>query len=170
MNNKTLRVVMAAVLAALVAVFTMFFKVPTGIGYANLGDGVILFGGLLLGPVAAVSAGVGSALADFLLGYPIYIIPTFIVKGVMGLIGGWLLRKSKTTITRQILVYIVCELWMVLGYFLAEAFFLSYGVAGAAGSIVSNLMQGAVGVALALALSPARRSIERALNLGNLNQ
>ncbi len=169
MNNKTLWVVMAAVLAALIAVFTLFFKVPTGIGYANLGDGVILFGGLLLGPMAAASASIGSALADFLLGYPIYIIPTFIIKGLMGLIAGWLLRKNKA-ITRQIPVYIACELWMVLGYFLAEAFFLSYGVAGAAGSIVSNLMQGAVGVALALALSPARRGIERALNLGNPNQ
>ena len=164
MNSKTLRIVLAAVLAALVAVFTMFFKIPTGIGYANLGDGVILFGGLLLGPTAAVSAAVGSALADFLLGYPVYIIPTFIIKGMMGWICGRLLSKDKS-VMRQGAVYVVCELWMTLGYFLAEAFVLSYGVPGAAGSIVANLMQGAVGVILALALSPARRGIERALNL-----
>ena len=57
MNNKTIRLVTLAVLAALVAVFTMYLKVPTAIGYANLGDGVILFGGLLLGPWAALAAG-----------------------------------------------------------------------------------------------------------------
>ena len=164
MNNKTMRIVALAVLAALVAVFTMYLKVPTAIGYANLGDGVILFGGLLLGPLAAVAAGVGSAMADLLLGYALYAPATLIIKGAMGYFCGALLQKKRGTV-RCLLVFAACELFMVAGYFIVEAFFLSYGVPGALGSVVPNLLQGAVGILLAMALSPARRRIERALNL-----
>ena len=162
MNNRTMRVVSLAVLSALVTVFTMFLKIPTVIGYANLGDGVILFGGLLLGPWAALSAAIGSALSDLLLGYALYIPATFVIKGAMGLVSGFMLRKKSATLNR-LAVFILCEALMTLGYFAFEC--LIYGIPAATGSVIPNLLQGAVGVLCAMALSPARRSIERALNL-----
>lgn len=53
MKNKTLRLVMAALLAAITCVVTMVIKIPitaTG-GYINLGDCIVLLSGILLGPL-----------------------------------------------------------------------------------------------------------------------
>ena len=161
-DKRVKRLAVLAILTALVACFTMFLKVPTAIGYANLGDGVILFGSLLLGSVSAVAAAVGSALADLLQGYAVYAPWTLIIKGGMALICGVLLRKQQDWL-HQIIAYVVSELWMVAGYFLVEAFILSYGVSGAVGSIVPNLLQGAAGVCFALMVAPARRSIEKGI-------
>ncbi len=162
-DKRVKQMAVLAILTALVACFTMLLKVPTAIGYANLGDGVILFGSLLLGPVSAVAAALGSALADLLQGYAVYAPWTFIIKGVMSLLCGRLLQ-GKRDWQHQIIAYAAGELWMVAGYFLVEAFILSYGLSGAVGSIVPNLLQGAAGVCFALMVAPARKSIEKALN------
>ena len=78
-------VVMAAAFAALACVATMVVKVPspTG-GYMNLGDTVVLLGGYLLGPAwGALAGSIGPALADVLLGSPIYAPATLVIKAGM---------------------------------------------------------------------------------------
>ena len=64
MDNKVYKIALAAVMAALIYVATMFFTIPLpGNGYANLGDCFVIIAGFVLGPVyGACAAGIGSAL------------------------------------------------------------------------------------------------------------
>ena len=88
MKTKTQKIVMAAMLAALVCVATMIVKIPSPLkGYLNLGDCVVLLSGWILSPVYGfLAAGIGSALADLFSGYVTYAPATFIIKGIMALI------------------------------------------------------------------------------------
>lgn len=163
MNNKTLRIVCLSATAALVTVFTMFISIPTGIGYVNLGDAVILFASCLLGPAAGISAAVGSALSDLLLGYAVYAGATFAIKGLMGFLCGWMLKKHGKGLGRTLAAFGAAEGVMVLGYFVFEGFY--YGFAAALGSVPPNLLQGAAGILCALALTPSKPAVLRALRL-----
>ena len=50
-NNKTKKIVVAAMLAALTCVATMIIKIPSPLkGYLNLGDCVVLLAGWMLIP------------------------------------------------------------------------------------------------------------------------
>jgi uncharacterized membrane protein len=148
-----LRITFAGVFSALILVATQMFKIPTGIGYANLGDGFILVCAYLLGPAAFFPAAIGSALADLLAGYPIYIPATFVIKGIMGLAAGFLLKNEKVTISRKIIAFTLAELIMVIGYFGYESLPFMYGPAAAAGSIIPNLGQAAVGILMGMILT-----------------
>ena len=67
MNDKKIRkLVLAALLAALVCVATMVVQIPSPMqGYVNLGDCFVLLSGWLLGPwYGAAAAGIGSMLTD----------------------------------------------------------------------------------------------------------
>ena len=49
----------------------MLIQIPIPLGYAHLGDSVILITAYLFGPVVgALAGGIGSAMADILTGYP----------------------------------------------------------------------------------------------------
>lgn len=145
--------VYTAMMAALVAVATLFIHIPVFMqsGYCNLGDAFILASGALLGPWAAASGAVGSALADLLLGYGVYAPVTAVIKGLMGLISGVLCVKSKAVWQRALLMA-AAECLMVGGYFLFET--LLYGAAAAAGSLVGNACQGAMGLAVGCVMWP----------------
>ena len=93
--QRTRMVVMAAAFAALACVATMVVKVPspTG-GYMNLGDTVVLLGGYLLGPAwGALAGSIGPALADVLLGSPIYAPATLVIKAGMAALAARRLRR-----------------------------------------------------------------------------
>ncbi|MCX6655008.1 MAG: ECF transporter S component, partial [Candidatus Bathyarchaeota archaeon] len=60
-----------AIMSALTTVVTMFALpfAPTG-GFFNLGDAIVMTTALIFGPIiGGVAGGLGSALADLLLGY-----------------------------------------------------------------------------------------------------
>ena len=139
---------MAGVMAALVFVMTYLPKVHVPItgGYIHLGDGMIFLGAMLLGPVGIASAAVGSALSDLVGGYMVYILPTFLIKGVMALVA-WKLYKPGNVL-QTALAFILAEVVMVAGYFAFEA--VMYGVAAAAGAIVPNAIQGLGGVVVGI--------------------
>jgi len=62
---------MTAVCMALTCIATMLIQIPIPLGYAHLGDSVILITAYLFGPVVgALAGGIGSAMADILTGYP----------------------------------------------------------------------------------------------------
>ena len=148
-DERVKRLALGGMLASLVLLATWFLKVPTAIGYIHLGDGVIFFSSMVIGPYAALIAGVGSALADLLSGYAIYIAPTFIIKAVMGLIAAVLIRPGKHI--SNLGVFALAEGCMVAGYFLFEAF--AYNWASAMGSVGPNMLQGAAGIALGMVFS-----------------
>ena len=83
MNTK--QFVRVAMLTALACVLTIVPKVPIGGGYVHFGDCIIYVAAMILGPIpGAIVGAIGHSLADFISGYPIFCIPTFIIKGIMG--------------------------------------------------------------------------------------
>lgn len=158
-GSHTFRIVLTALFAALCCVATMFLRIPspTG-GYLNLGDGIVLLSAFLLGPVyGAAAAGIGSALADLLAGYAAYAPGTLAIKALTALTAAAIYRgmgDGRGRIARLLLSGIPAELVMALGYFAYTGVLLSYGL-GAAAEIPGNLAQGAAGVAVAAALTPA---------------
>ena len=127
MTNFTPRyITIAAVFAALICTTTAFLRIPVPLGYFNIGNSVILimccFITLKYGIFAAT---IGSALAD-MLGYPIWALPTILIKGLM-CITFYGMRKLpiKNQKVLTIVSACVCAVIPVFGYYFAGA--LIYG-------------------------------------------
>lgn len=154
-NNKAFKIVICALFAALICVATWFIKVPLPvIGYINLGDCVVLLSAFVLGPVyGGIASAIGSALADLLAGYAVYVSATFIIKGVMAFLAGYIFLAlcKKNTYIAMLAGGFLAETVMVSGYLIFEMFVMSYGVAATA-NIVFNVIQGAVGIMVSVVL------------------
>ena len=152
--NKTQTMVKGALLAALTTVATMVIQIPSPTnGFVNLGDCFVLLAGWLLGPFwGFLAGGIGSAMADMLLGYTHYVPGTFIIKGLTALIAAVLFEKlKKKGFTSLIVSSVVGEAAMVLGYFLFASLILGKGMARAL-SIPGNVFQATVGIIAGIAL------------------
>ncbi len=149
-----LKVTITSVMIALTCVLTMAVRIPSPTkGYMNLGDCAVLFCGWLLGPVWGTAAGgMGSAFADLLSGYPVYIPGTLIIKAVMAFIVSLLphfvpnSKKSRLHIG-FVIGSLFAEIWMVAGYYLYEALAIGEGFIPALAGVWGNAVQGAVGIA-----------------------
>ena len=155
MNEKTKKLVTAALLAALTCVATMIVKIPSPLkGYLNLGDCVVLLAGWILSPgYGFLAAGLGSGLADVFSGYVIYAPATFLIKGSMALVaffGYYMLHKKLGSLASAILSGIAAEVLMVLGYFVFEGFL--YGFIPSLVNIPANGVQGVAGVIIGVVL------------------
>lgn len=154
-KSSLVKLVTAAVFAALTCVATMVISIPIPAtrGYVNVGDSVVLIGAFLLGPYYGAAAGaLGSALADLFLGYAYFAPGTFLIKGLMALIAALIFSALRDKTKLPFLPAAAAgELWMVLGYFLYESALLGYGAA-ALGSVPSNLIQAAGGAVIACVL------------------
>lgn len=162
-HRKPMSAVLLAIsgmMAAMVFVATYFLKlpIPMSSGYVHLGDAFILLGAGLLGPISIAAAALGSALADLLLGYTVYIIPTILCKGLTAYIAVLALRRHNFWLQAGMLV--LAECCMAAGYFLFEAAFLGMGFAGAWANVAGNLVQGASGVIIALVLLPILKRVK----------
>lgn len=143
------KLVLAALGIALVFLATFLLKVPNGIqGYFNLGDGFILLFASYLDPFYAfLVGGIGSGLADIAGGYGIYFLPTLLIKGSEAILVALLVKRNGHVFARYIL-YVAAGLWMVGGYFLADAFINASWQLSLTG-IPSNLIQAGIGVLIA---------------------
>ena len=87
MNKRLKTLLTAAIFAALefVVTYLVSFPIPVIQGaYVNAGDVVLYLGAALLGgPWQALAAGIGSMLADLMLGSAVYAIPTLLIKMTM---------------------------------------------------------------------------------------
>lgn len=174
MNNSTekiVKLVLAAMFAALGCVATMIIRIPTigTSGYVNIGDTVVLLAAWVLGTFyvgdkkgklvyenlffAAAAAGLGPALADLIAGYTTYVPGTFVIKALMGVVAVLLFKIIAKANKHLAFVVsaVVAELVMVFGYFLYESTLLGYGMTAAA-SIPSNGVQGITCLVLGLVL------------------
>lgn len=145
------KLTLCGVMAALVFVMTYFPKIPVPVtgGYVHLGDGAIFLSVLLLGPLGIPAAAVGSMLSDLIGGYMVYVLPTFLIKGLVALVA--------------LLSFLLAEAVMVLGYFLLE--WALYGVASAAAAIGPNVVQGIAGVLIGMLCLLITPRLERVAKL-----
>ena len=153
--DKRLRLITTcAMLAAMTTIATMVIKVPTfgTNGYVNIGDALVIVSAWMMGnPYGALAAGIGSALADLLLGYGSYAPATAVIKFAMAFVFAIIYRSmSKNHIPgfiASVTASIVAEVIMVAGYFLYESTVMGYGIAASA-SVISNAIQGIVCIVL----------------------
>ena len=155
MKNNTRKLTLTAMFTALVYVGTMLaIPIPKTSGILNLGDSIIIISSVILGPFSGAFAGaIGASLGDFTWGAIHYIPATFIIKGTMGYIVGYLAKsKSMKSIRTSA---IIAEIVMVFSYFLYELLFLklligdggfSYAIFG----VPFNITQGIVAVVISL--------------------
>jgi len=151
----TRELIFGAVFAAVVCVATMVIHIPipATAGYINLGDSMIFVSALLFGTkVGGIAGGVGSALADILLGYGSWAPFTLIIKGTEGLVVGHL-GKKKDSVLWQTFAVLIGGIIMVLGYFIVEV--VLYGVPAAAAELPGNLFQALSGLVIAIIIVTA---------------
>lgn len=159
MKVQTQTIARAAIFTALTMVATMVvhIPIPQSNGYVNIGDAMIYITAFVCGPWAAlVAGGVGSALADVILGYANWAPFSLVIKGLEGLICGLVMSaifrgKAKSDLATRLMSGIgmlVGAIIMVGGYFLAG--WLMYGSKEV--SLVestANAIQGAVSIFVA---------------------
>ncbi len=144
-KHKIHKISLAAIFTALIFTATYFIAIPmpAGIGFVNLGDAFVLLGAWILGPLGCICAGVGSALADLLLGYAVYAPATLVIKALMVFVGYYSFKVISSLLKRPvgfIISSVLAELLMVIGYFVFE--WILYGFALAIANIAFNLIQG----------------------------
>ena len=167
MKLKTRDIVYIGFIAALCAVATTIrIEVPGGamvhLGSAALFTTSILFGGL--------GAAIGSALFDLFGGHTQYIVFSFFIKGIAGLIVGGLtagylppsITKPTASFGRILVALIIGAIWTAFGYFLAWWFVLESAVV-AASKIQYSLITSAAGIVVAIVLTPKLQTVVRRL-------
>jgi len=148
-------------MAALIFVITWVVHIPVPAvsgAYINIGDSVIYCASFLLGGFyGAAASGIGSFLADLMLGSTQYMFGTLIIKGLMGLICAIIITKP--VFSKFLIACIVGGAIMVAGYGVYELLFFGAGTAVA--SLPFNLIQWAGGVIIALPLFKVVKGIKQ---------
>ena len=155
----TQELVFTALMTALVFAATYLPHIPIPLGYAHLGDAVIFLLALLAPRRSALFAAcIGSALADFLGGFALWIVPTLVIKFVMAEIIYRVARRGGRIAPRMSIItaLLLSSLWMAAAYTLAGAVLYASLSAGLASS-PGLLMEGIVNAVLALLLLPMLR-------------
>ena len=96
MDQSLKRITKIAMMAAIIFVCTYAFKIPIAItgGYTHLGDCAIFVGVMILGrKYGALAGAIGAAMADLLGGFLIWVVPTFVIKGIMAFVMGTIVEK-----------------------------------------------------------------------------
>ena len=152
-NQKVRKLVLSALMAALVYVATSVIQIPSPVnGYVNLGDCFVLLSGWLLGPwYGAAAAGIGSMLVDLLGGYMSFVPGTLIIKFLDAMAAALIVKALGRKTYSYVVGGLAGEAIMVAGYFVYEALALQLGM-GAAAGVLANVGQGAVGLVIALVL------------------
>lgn len=154
-KNTAIQLSLAVMMTTLVAVSTLAIQIPNPMGgYFNLGDVMIFVTALTFGPIiGGLAGGVGSAIAD-IIGFPLFAIPTLLIKGLEGLIAGIINDKERTY--RDVFAIIFAGIEMVCGYFFIEWLVLQWNIASALAEVPANVLQvtigGVIGIPIAYLL------------------
>lgn len=166
-NKKTRLIVWAAVFAAAITITTAYIlhiPLPNG-GYIHLGDTLIYLCACLLPTPWAMAAGaIGGGLAD-LLTYPLYVIPTIIVKAVICL--PFTSKRDRVLCPRNVAAIFISGLLSPALYGVADM--VISGTAGAfipqfLGTLIQSVGSGIIFVVLAFAVD--RLGLKRRLQIG----
>ena len=169
-RKKTLQLSIFALYMAIICIVTMFTKIPIPLGYAHIGDSIILTFALFYGGKKGfIVGGIGSAMSDLLSGFPQWIIPTFIIKGIMAVIMAIIARKKDGSYQiisiRTFIGAVVSMLFMVCGYVCAGIFMEGFaaGIASAPGLLIKSVVNIIAFYIIAVILDKIRK-IEKKFN------
>ena len=165
-REKNQKLILTGLMMAFVVVTTIVIPIPVpfGSGYVHLGDAMIFLSVLILGwKHGAAAAGIGSALADILIGYAIWAPWTLVIKGLMGAIMGIFLMKSMQkqhgfgimgVPIYQLVGMVLAGVVMVVGYYFASGFIYGNFLAALV-AIPWNILQFVVGTFVATLIAAA---------------
>lgn len=127
MQNEQLKsLIKTGLFIAIIFVLTSTLKIPIAItgGYTHLGDCAIFLGVLILGKKrGTVAAAFGAALADLLGGFIIWVVPTFLIKGIMAFIIGLIIENVlKNNNYNWLIGAILGGLFQIVGYTTVKIF------------------------------------------------
>ena len=169
-RKKTLQLSIFALYMAIICIVTMFTKIPIPLGYAHIGDSIILTFALFYGGKKGfIVGGIGSAMSDLLSGFPQWIIPTFIIKGIMAVIMASIARKKDGSYQiisiRTFIGAVVSMLFMVCGYVCTGIFMEGFaaGIASAPGLLIKSVVNIIAFYIIAIVLDKIRK-IEKKFN------
>lgn len=154
-QRAVIQLSLMAIMSALVTVGTLIIRIPNPMGgYFNLGDVMIFVAALTFNPlIGGIAGGLGSAIAD-IIGFPLFAIPTLVIKGLEGLLAS--LITNKKNVFCDILAVVAAGTEMVIGYFLVELYALQWGLGAALAEVPANIAQvtigGLAGIPIALVL------------------
>lgn len=155
-QERTKQLAMSALMIALTFVCTYTIKVPnpaTG-GYSHMGDCMIFLAVIVLGKKQGALAGaLGAALSDLLTGATLWILPTFIIKLLMGLFMGTILEKKIGGKHAYLIGAILGGIWQSIAYTVVKM--PLFGIATAVASIPGILTQTAIGLIIYAVLANA---------------
>ena len=160
----------AGLMIAIMTIATLIIRIPNPAtqGYINLGDALLFTIALVFGwRIGGLAGGVGSALADVLAGYFLWAPWTLVIKGIEGILVGWIAAVLSRDVTRlrplaSVAAVIVGGVWMITGYYIAGS--VIFGTVPAATEIPGNLIQAGVAVGVAL---PLAAILKKALEKSN---
>lgn len=161
-SEKTKKLVIAALMAAMTCISTMIIEFPSPVGYIHIGDGFVLVSGMILGPLyGGAAAGIGSMLADLLSGYTSFALATLIIKALAAITGSLIYQllshyftNKKNRIIPIFFASICGGVIVTSGYFIFEGYIIGYGVATATAGILFNIVQNIFGIILSIILMP----------------
>ncbi len=167
-SDKTLMLVITAMMTAMVMIATTFFKIPNAMGYIHLGDGFVLLAAIILPKrYACFAGGVGAGLADIYGGYAVWAPWTLMIKIVMVLIvqlffdviikrasSGNHAAKLVGIPFAELFAYVLAVIWTAAAYYVAQGFIYGNWTAPVA-DVPGNLLQASVGAAVAITVSIA---------------
>ena len=169
-RSLTLRdTVTIGILAAMCAMATSL-KIPFGVGaMVHLGSAFLFTVAICFGGVyAGLSGAIGSAFFDLLMGFSPYTPWSFVIKGLAGLIAGWIAHglwpheydPGAPWLLRAVLACSLAAAWTLGGYIVAwwqVTGSLTVAFANSPGSLLTS----GVGMVVALFLAPRLRKALR---------
>jgi len=162
-NPRVKKLTSTALFAAVIFVVTYLIRIPIPVasgGYINIGDAPVYVAAALLGgPAGMAAAAIGAALSDLSAGYVVYILPTAIIKGLMGLICGKLMEREG--FARFFFAAAAGGAIMTGGYAAFET--LLFNLNQALVAVPFNIIQWVCGVAVAAAFYPVIPRIRKSL-------
>lgn len=158
-----------AMLTAIIFIMTFIPRIPIPFGYAHLGDAVIFLTILFAGRrQSAAAASIGSALSDMIGGFPLWIVPTLLIKWIMVDIVFVIARGNHEVSSilsgRVILAFTASAAWMVLSYTAFGAILFGSTAAGMA-MLPGLLGEGIINMAVALGAA----TVLQKLHFHNMN-
>ena len=173
--NKTERLVMTALMIALVIIGTIVLRIPVPMthGYVHLGEAMVYLSVLILGKKnGSFVAAAGSALADVFGGFAAFAPWTLLIKFGMAFAMGAILEfadrphpqhaqgRSVNPLLVSVLAMTASGVLMCLGYFIAETIMYGNHIA-ALTEVPWNIGQFSAGIILAAAINA---SLKKALS------
>jgi uncharacterized membrane protein len=165
-GQKTLDLIMTAMLVALVFLSTFFLniKLPISVngGLVHLGTAMLFIASILFGPKKGALAGaIGMGLFDIMGGWLLWAPITIVARGLQGFIVGkiaWSNGRKGSSLALNVTATIVSIPFMIAVYYLGEVILYGNWIVPLT-SIPGDLLQNALGMIIAIPVCVALKKV-----------